>query len=41
MDESAVSSFFMWSIVTAIVMTITGLTYRAYLKKKNHEVPST
>ncbi|MGB0855585.1 MAG: hypothetical protein ACPGQP_00945 [Nitrosopumilus sp.] len=40
MDESMISSFLMWSLVTGIVMVITGLSYRAYLKKKNHIMSS-
>jgi len=34
MDESQITSFVMWSTVTATIMLITGLSYRAYLKKK-------
>ena len=40
MDESTISSFVMWSVVTGIVMVITGLSYRAYSRKKNHEISS-
>ncbi|MEK0321900.1 MAG: hypothetical protein QQN58_01630 [Nitrosopumilus sp.] len=38
MDESEISSFVMWSVVTGIIMIITGLTYRVYLRRKNHEI---
>jgi len=40
MEESEIASFLMWSVVTGIVMIITGLSYRAYLRKKNHEISS-
>ena len=40
MDESTISSFAMWAGVTAIVMLVTGFTYRAYLRKRNHEISS-
>ncbi|MEE8180919.1 MAG: hypothetical protein V3T67_03665 [Nitrosopumilaceae archaeon] len=40
MDESEISSFVMWSVVTGIIMIITGLSYRVYLRKKNHEISS-
>ena len=39
MDESEISSFVMWSAVTGIIMLVTGLTYRAYLRKR-HEISS-
>ncbi|AJM92846.1 MULTISPECIES: hypothetical protein [Nitrosopumilus] len=35
MDESQISSFVMWSAVTGIIMLVTGLSYRAYMRKKN------
>jgi len=35
MDESHIGSFFMWSVITGIIMLVTGLTYRAYSKKNN------
>ncbi|MFQ5782044.1 MAG: hypothetical protein ACE5GR_03190 [Nitrosopumilus sp.] len=38
MDESVITPFLMWSAVTGIIMVITGLSYRAYLRKKNHEI---
>jgi len=40
MDESEIASFLMWSVVTGIVMIITGLSYRVYLRKNNHEISS-
>ncbi|MFQ5475548.1 MAG: hypothetical protein ACE5DT_00780 [Nitrosopumilus sp.] len=40
MEEPEISSFVMWSIVTGIIMIVTGLTYRAYVRKKNHEISS-
>ncbi|AJW71198.1 hypothetical protein [Nitrosopumilus adriaticus] len=39
MDESQISSFVMWSVITGVVMVITGLSYRAYLRTKNNEIP--
>ena len=39
MDESQISSFVMWSGVTGIIMLVTGLSYRAYVRK-NHEISS-
>jgi len=38
MDESEILSFVMWSVVTGIIMIITGLSYRVYLRKKKHEI---
>ncbi|WP_274377696.1 hypothetical protein [Nitrosopumilus maritimus] len=40
MDESEISSFVMWSVVTGIIMLVTGLSYRAYVRKNNHEISS-
>ncbi|WP_280924473.1 hypothetical protein [Nitrosopumilus ureiphilus] len=40
MDESQISSFVMWSAITGIIMVITGLSYRAYLRTKNDEISS-
>ncbi|WP_255348576.1 MULTISPECIES: hypothetical protein [Nitrosopumilus] len=40
MDESQISSFVMWSAVTGIIMLVTGLSYRAYVGKKNREISS-
>jgi len=39
-DESQMTSFVMWSIVTGIIMLVTGLSYRIYLKKKRHTISS-
>jgi hypothetical protein len=38
MDESQITSFVMWSVVTGIIMLVTGLSYRTYLKKKSHTI---
>ncbi len=35
MDESEFIPFIMWSAVTGIIMAVTGLSYRVYLKKNN------
>ncbi|WP_297472590.1 hypothetical protein [Nitrosopumilus sp.] len=40
MDESQIASFVMWSVITGIIMTITGLSYRAYLRAKKNEISS-
>ena len=40
MQESVISSFLMWSMVTGIVMIVTGLSYRVYMKKKNQGISS-
>jgi len=34
MTDPEVTSFVIWSIITGILMGVTGLTYRSYLKKK-------
>ena len=39
MQESVISSFLLWSVVTGIVMIVTGLSYRVYMKKKNQGTP--
>jgi len=33
MEESELVSFFMWSVITGVVMLVTGISYRAYSKK--------
>ncbi len=33
MDESDLGSFFIWSVITGIIMLVTGISYRAYSKK--------
>lgn len=40
MDESEISSFVMWSAITGIIMLVTGLSYRTFQRKKNHEISS-
>jgi len=40
MDESEILYFVMWSGITAIMMLVTGLSYRAYMRKRNHEISS-
>jgi len=34
-EESEIVSLLMWSVVTGIIMIVTGLSYNAFLKKKN------
>ena len=40
MDESQISSFVMWSIVTGVLMVITGLSYGVFIKKKKNKISS-
>ena len=35
-EESQILSFVMWSVVTGIAMTVTGISYRSYLRKKGN-----
>ena len=35
MDEFDSSSFIIWSVITGIVMLVTGISYRRFLKLKN------
>jgi len=35
MADSELGQFFLWAGLTAVVMIVTGLTYRLYLKKRN------
>ncbi|MCS5527950.1 MAG: hypothetical protein NZ747_01590 [Nitrosopumilus sp.] len=35
MSELDLTSFTMWGLITGIVMLVTGLSYRRYLKKNN------
>jgi|TARA_B110000014_G_scaffold13881_1_gene9333 hypothetical protein len=34
MADYELGQFFLWSGVTAVLMIVTGLTYRIYLRKK-------
>jgi len=40
-EETAITSFVVWSMITGIVMVITGLSYTAFLKRKNRNLSST
>ncbi|MEO2265417.1 MAG: hypothetical protein ABGW49_06000 [Nitrosopumilus sp.] len=40
MEDSQIVSFAMWSIVTGIIMLVSGFGYRAYLKKKSNSISS-
>ena len=40
MDEFDISSFAMWSLVTGILMLVTGFSYRAYMMKGRDEIAS-
>jgi hypothetical protein len=33
MDDAEIGSFLMWSVITGIIMLVTGFSYRAYSKK--------
>jgi len=35
MSEFDLVSFTMWGLITGVVMLVTGLSYRRYLKKNN------
>jgi|APSaa5957512535_1039671.scaffolds.fasta_scaffold08133_2 hypothetical protein len=41
MEETQITSFVVWSVVTGIVMVVTGLSYTVFLKRKNHNLSST
>ena len=34
MDEFEISSFSMWSLITGILMLVTGLSYRMYMRRR-------
>lgn len=38
MDELSIPSFAMWSIVTGIMMLVTGFSYRAYRRVGRSEI---
>ena len=37
MSDSDLLSFVMWSGITAVLMVVTGLSYRSYQRKKSNE----
>tara|TARA_B110000014_G_scaffold165228_1_gene116797 strand:- start:492 stop:611 length:120 start_codon:yes stop_codon:yes gene_type:complete len=39
MADSELGSFFLWSGLAAVLMIVTGFTYRLYLKKRNKISP--
>lgn len=39
MIETDLVSFVVWSAITAVIMTVAGLSYRAYLRRKKNETP--
>jgi len=41
MEETAIASFVVWSVVTGIVMIVTGLSYTVFLKRKNRNLSFT
>ncbi|WP_256438668.1 hypothetical protein [Nitrosopumilus sp. K4] len=40
MAELEISSFLIWSVITAVIMGVTGISYRLYLRRKNNEISS-
>jgi len=38
MEETEMISFVMWSVVTGIVMLVSGFSYDMYLKRKKHQI---
>ncbi|MDH3677481.1 MAG: hypothetical protein OEQ12_04180 [Nitrosopumilus sp.] len=40
MEEPNIVSFVAWSIITAIIMGITGFSYQAYLRRNKNETTS-
>jgi len=38
MDVSEIASLLMWSVVTGIIMIVTGFSYNAFLKRKNQTI---
>jgi len=40
-EETEITSFVIWSVITGIVMVVTGLSYTAFLKRKTSDISST
>ncbi|MFZ8937705.1 MAG: hypothetical protein ACO2Y5_05575 [Nitrosopumilaceae archaeon] len=40
MEESNIVSFVAWSVITAIIVGVTGLSYRAYLRRNKNANPT-
>jgi hypothetical protein len=41
LEESNIVSFALWSVITAIIIGVTGFSYKAYLRRnKNETTPS-
>jgi len=40
-EETQITSFVVWSVVTGIIMIVTGLSYTVFLKRKNRALSST
>ena len=40
MDDTSTSEFAIWCILTAALIAVTGLTYRAYTRKRRNEISS-
>ena len=40
MEESDLISFVFWSVITGIIVGVTGFSYKAYLRKKEGQTQS-
>ncbi|MDH3618018.1 MAG: hypothetical protein OES14_04880 [Nitrosopumilus sp.] len=40
MEESNIVSFALWSVITAIIIGVTSLSYRAYRRRSKNETPA-
>ncbi|MEK6865129.1 MAG: hypothetical protein AABX06_01470 [Thermoproteota archaeon] len=38
MAESDIASFVLWSVITAILMGITGFSYKSYNRRRKNEI---
>ncbi|MFB5605079.1 MAG: hypothetical protein ACE5R5_02560 [Nitrosarchaeum sp.] len=40
MSEFDASTFLLWSVLTGIIVGVTGFSYRSYLRRRKNDVPS-
>lgn len=40
MAEFELIPFIVWSLLTGIILTVSGFSYRSYLRKKKNETPT-
>jgi hypothetical protein len=40
MAESDIASFVLWSVITVIIMGITGFSYKSYTNRRKKEITS-